>query len=274
MAHWSEEDLRYLKGVGPKIAQKLQRLGLQTQRDLLFHLPLRYEDRTFVTPIGSLQPGQRGQIEAEVLHSAVSFRRGGRSRRVLVAKLGDNTGVVTVRLFYFSGNQQKQFEKGNRLRCYGEVRTAQGELELVHPETEVIDVDDPPPLPRTLTPIYPTTEGLHQLSIKRILAQALDKLVDNAVTLSGEDDHVRVRVEREPDETRLIVENSGTRLPDSLTERLFDSLVSLRDVPGEAPHLGLGLYIVRLVAEAHGGQARASNNSTGVEFTIALPVTA
>ena len=176
MAHWSEQGLRYLKGVGPKIAEKLQRLGLHTQRDLLFHLPLRYEDRTFVTPIGSLQPGQRAQIEAEVLDSAVSFRRGGRSRRMLVAKLGDNTGVVTVRLFYFSDNQKKFYQKGNGLRCFGEVRVAQGELELVHPETEVIDLDDPPPLPQTLTPIYPTTEGLHQLSIKRILAQALDRL--------------------------------------------------------------------------------------------------
>ena len=176
MAHWSEEGLRYLKGVGPKIAQKLERLGLHKQRDLLFHLPLRYEDRTFITPVGSLQPGQRAQIEAEVLHSAVSFRRGGRSRRVLVAKLGDSTGVVTVRLFYFSDNQKQAYEKGNWLRCFGEVRIAQGELELVHPETEVFDVDDPPPLPQTLTPIYPTTEGLHQLSIKRILAQVLDKL--------------------------------------------------------------------------------------------------
>jgi ATP-dependent DNA helicase RecG len=181
MAHWSEEGLRYLKGVGPKIAEKLQRLGLQTQRDLLFHLPLRYEDRTFVTPVGSLQPGQRSQIEAEVLHSAVSFRRGGRSRRVLVAKLGDSTGVVTVRLFFFSDNQKKLYEKGNWVRCFGEVRIAQGELELVHPETEVIDIDDPPPLPHTLTPIYPTTEGLHQLSIKRILGQVLDKLEDEGV---------------------------------------------------------------------------------------------
>ena len=181
MAHWSEEGLRYLKGVGPKIAQKLQRLGLHTQRDLLFHLPLRYEDRTAVTPVGSLQPGQRYQIEAEVLHSAVSFRRGGRSRRVLAAKLGDNTGVVSVRLFYFNDNQKKQYEKGNWLRCFGEVRTAQGELELVHPETEVIDIDNPTPLPQTLTPIYPTTEGLHQLSIKKIVRQAIEKLKADSV---------------------------------------------------------------------------------------------
>jgi len=176
MEHWSQQDLRYLKGVGPKVAEKLQKLGLHRQRDLLFHLPLRYEDRTFVTRVGSLQPGQRCQIEAEVLHAGIRFRRQGRSRRVLAAKLGDNTGIVAVRFFYFNANQQQLLEKGNWLRCFGEVRVAQGELEMIHPEVQLLDRDDPAPLPRTLTPIYPTTEGLHQAAIKRILEQALDRL--------------------------------------------------------------------------------------------------
>jgi ATP-dependent DNA helicase RecG len=181
MEHWSEQGLRYLKGVGPRVAEKLQKLGIDSQRDLLFHLPLRYEDRTFVTPVGSLQPGQRCQIEAEVLHAGVSFRRTGRSRRVLAAKLADNTGVVALRFFYFNANQQKLFEKGNWLRCFGEVRLAQGELEMIHPEVELIDIDEPSPLPQTLTPIYPTTEGLHQLSIKRILQQVIEKLTTDGI---------------------------------------------------------------------------------------------
>ncbi len=181
MEHWSAQGLRYLKGVGPKVAEKLHKLGVKTQRDLLFHLPLRYEDRTFVSPVGSLQPGRRSQIEAEVLHASVHFRRQGRSRRVLAARLADTTGVITVRFFYFSANQQKLFEKGNWLRCFGEVRSAQGELEMIHPETEVIDVDNPSPLSQTLTPIYPTTEGLHQISIKRILQQAIEKLKSEGI---------------------------------------------------------------------------------------------
>ncbi len=176
MEHWSAQGLRYLKGVGPKVAEKLQKLGLNTQRDLLFHLPLRYEDRTFVTPLSALQAGRRSQIEAEVLHASVHFRRQGRSRRVLAARLADNTGMITVRFFYFNANQQKQFEKGNWLRCFGEVRSAQGELEMIHPESELIDIENPTPLSQTLTPIYPTTEGLHQISIKRILLQAIEKL--------------------------------------------------------------------------------------------------
>ena len=181
MEHWSAQGLRYLRGVGPKVAEKLARLGLESQRDLLFHLPLRYEDRTFVTPIGSLQPGQRGQIEGEVLHAGIRFRRQGRSRRVLVAKLGDNTGLLSVRLFYFNARAEAQLEKGTWLRCFGEVRGAPGELEMIHPEFEVIDPDAPPPLPRTLTPIYPTTEGLHQLALKRIVQQVVDRLVADGI---------------------------------------------------------------------------------------------
>ena len=176
MEHWSQQGLRYLKGVGPKVAEKLHRLGLHTQRDLLFHLPLRYEDRTSVTPLGSLQPGSRCLVEAEVLASGIRFRRQGRSRRVLAARLADNTGMLSVRFFYFNTRQQQLLEKGNWLRCFGEVRYAQGDLEMIHPEIELLDPDRPAPLSETLTPVYPTTEGLHQASIKRILGQAIERL--------------------------------------------------------------------------------------------------
>ena len=181
MDDWSEQSVRYLKGVGPKVAEKLHKLGIQTQRDVLFHLPLRYEDRTSVTAIGSLQPGGRSLIQAEVLQAATRFRRQGRSRRVLVAKLADPTGLLTIRLFYFSARQQQMLEKGNWLRCYGEVRIAQRELEMVHPEIELIDIDDPPALTQNLTPVYPTTEGLHQLSIGKIVRQVVELLATKAM---------------------------------------------------------------------------------------------
>ena len=181
MDDWSEQSVRYLKGVGPKVAEKLHKLGIQTQRDVLFHLPLRYEDRTSVTAIGSLQPGGRSLIQAEVLQAATRFRRQGRSRRVLVAKLADPTGLLTIRLFYFSARQQQMLEKGNWLRCYGEVRIAQRELEMVHPEIELIDIDDPPTLTQNLTPVYPTTEGLHQLSIRKIVRQVVELLATKAM---------------------------------------------------------------------------------------------
>lgn len=107
-----------------------------------------------------------------------------------------------------------------------------------------------------------------------LLAQALDKLIDNAMSLSGGDDEVAIRVESYEDHLDLAVRNTGSRLPDELQERLFDSLVSLRKKRGDGPHLGLGLYIVRLVASAHGGTVKAKNLSgtQGVEFRIHLPL--
>lgn len=176
MGQWWDDELRYLKGVGPRMAEKLASLGLHKQQDLLFHLPLRYEDRTRITPVGALQPGSRAQIEAEVLQSAVRFRRRGRSGRSLEARLSDNTGMVSLRLFYFNASQQQMFEKGNWLRCYGEVRWSSNGVEMIHPEISVINPQQPTALPTTLTPIYPVTEGLHQKTMRRIVEQVIEKL--------------------------------------------------------------------------------------------------
>jgi len=107
-----------------------------------------------------------------------------------------------------------------------------------------------------------------------LLAQALDKLVDNAVSMSGEDDEVTITVQSVDNRYELAVRNTGSRLPDELQERLFDSLVSLREKRGAGPHLGLGLYIVRLVTAAHNGSVSARNlpAGEGVEFLITLPL--
>ena len=107
-----------------------------------------------------------------------------------------------------------------------------------------------------------------------LLAQALDKLVDNAISLTGPEELVTVGLRSLDQVLELFVRNTGTRLPDTLQDQLFDSLVSVREKPGGGLHLGLGLYIVRLVAEAHGGVAGAANlpGDGGVEFTIELPL--
>ena len=103
-----------------------------------------------------------------------------------------------------------------------------------------------------------------------LIAQALDKLVDNAITLTSEQDEVTILIEHDSEEVRLQVRNSGTRLPDALQERLFDSLVSVRSHRGDTPHLGLGLYIVRLVAEAHNGRVtRPQSGISGCDDGIA-----
>jgi two-component system, OmpR family, sensor histidine kinase ChvG len=105
-----------------------------------------------------------------------------------------------------------------------------------------------------------------------LLAQALDKLVDNAFSLTGPDDEVAISLQRSAGGCELVVRNTGSALPDDLKERLFDSLVSVRARRGAEPHLGLGLYIVRLVVAAHGGEVSARNlpGGAGVEFLIRL----
>ena len=107
-----------------------------------------------------------------------------------------------------------------------------------------------------------------------LIAQALDKLVDNAISLSANDCEIDISLRHAEGAWLICVANGGTRLPDVLHDQLFDSLVSLRDKQGGSQHLGLGLHIVRLVAEAHGGTAVARNlpDDKGVEFTIRLPV--
>ena len=162
-------DLRELRGVGPRLESSLNQLGIQRSQDLLFHLPFRYEDRTRLHPIGALYPGARVLIEGEVGHSAIVRGR----RAMLVVVISDGTGRMTLRFFHFSANQQRMLEKGNWIRCYGEVRWVMNALEMIHPEFEVVDGDSPPPLNQHLTPVYPTTEGLGQGTLRRLVAQAL-----------------------------------------------------------------------------------------------------
>ncbi len=111
-------DVSSLKGVGPKLREKLKKLGLHSVQDLLFHLPLRYQDRTRICPIGALRPGNDVVIEGEVLAADITFGR----RRSLVCRLRDGTGTTTLRFFHFNAAQKQQLSKGARLRCFGEAR--------------------------------------------------------------------------------------------------------------------------------------------------------
>lgn len=163
-----------LHGVGPQLASKLKKLGLYSVQDLLFHLPLRYIDRTQVTPIGGIQPMSDVVIEGEIRASDVVFGR----RRSLVCRIQDTTGVVTLRFFHFNRAQQERLKPGTRLRCFGEVRRGKSGVELYHPEYQYLDSANPAQLEETLTPIYPATEGITQTRIRDLCAQALKQLQD------------------------------------------------------------------------------------------------
>ena len=179
MNDWSREDVSTLSGVGPRLREKLHRLGLQNKQQMLFHLPLRYEDRTFVTPLSALQSGHRVVIQAEILLSNVSFRRQGRQRRLLQVSLTDGSGFLNLRFFNFSASQQGMLQKGRWIRCFGEVRRVQGSLEMIHPEYEFINPDSPPPLNTSLTPVYPVTEGLHQTGLRKLMQQLMNQLAQS-----------------------------------------------------------------------------------------------
>ena len=162
-----------LSGVGPALAEKLARLGIQTLQDVLFHLPLRYEDRTRLTPIGALQPGTTALIDARVIACDVAFGR----RRSLLAKVQDNTGTLALRFFHFSKAQQNNLSPGTSIRCYGEVRRGAAGLEMYHPEYERSEAA----LETTLTPVYPSTEGLSQQRFRKIVDQVLDMMASGRI---------------------------------------------------------------------------------------------
>ncbi|MEM7208142.1 MAG: ATP-dependent DNA helicase RecG [Pseudomonadota bacterium] len=160
-----------LTGVGDKLANTLAKLQIRKVEDLLFHLPLRYEDRTALTPIGALRAGAAAQIEGEVELTEVSFR----GRRTLLCRLSDGTGSVLLRFFHFSNAQRHALVRGLRIRCYGEVRRGASLPEMIHPEYAVLG-DDAPPLPGSLTPIYPVVNGIQQTRLRKLIQQALSRL--------------------------------------------------------------------------------------------------
>jgi ATP-dependent DNA helicase RecG len=165
-----------MRGVGTTLAERLQRLGVTQVQDLLFVLPLRYEDRTRVIPIGSLVPGTRVAVEGEVQLTEVTFRR----RRQLLCRISDGSGFLTLRFFYFSGSQQNALARGTRLRCFGEIRRGPLGLEIVHPEYRRV-TDSSAGFEETLTPIYPGTEGVAQGRMRALVNEALREVTRETV---------------------------------------------------------------------------------------------
>ena len=166
-----------IRGVGTALAEKLQRLGVTQVQDLLFVLPLRYEDRTRVWQIGSLLPGMRAALEGEIQLTEVTYRK----RRQLLCKISDGSGFLTLRFFYFSAAQQNGLVRGTRIRCFGEIRRGPFGLEIVHPEYRRVREGEAPPEEDTLTPIYPLTEGVPQGRLRALIAEALKELDSSAV---------------------------------------------------------------------------------------------
>jgi ATP-dependent DNA helicase RecG len=158
-----------LKGVGAKMAERLAKVGIETIQDVLFHLPSRYEDRTRIYPISDLQPFLHVSVQGEVSANSVQFGR----KRMLIVRINDGTGSISLRFFHFSAAQKNMLDKGQQVRCFGEVRTGKHGLEMMHPEFKIVDEEASTSVEDSLTPVYPTTEGVKQLTLRNLTAQAL-----------------------------------------------------------------------------------------------------
>lgn len=170
--------LTSLSGVGAKVAEKLAKIGLHSIQDLLFHLPLRYEDRTRIYPIAKLHSGLFVAIQGRVMSCDTHFGR----KKMLTVKVSDGNGTLTLRFFNFNAGMKNSFAEGRPLYAYGEIKRGNMGLEIMHPDYHFLNGSDAPQLEQSLTPIYPTTDGLRQNTLKNLTDQALELLDSSAVT--------------------------------------------------------------------------------------------
>lgn len=158
-----------LPGVGPALAAKLQKCGIQTLQDLLFHLPFRYQDRTRVTPIQDLRVNDWCVISGRVRHIEVKYGK----RMMLYCSVEDKTGLLRLRFFHFNKQQVQQLRNSQQIRAFGEVRSFAQTLEMIHPEYQLFQDHETCPVEETLTPIYATTQGLSQARLRQLIQTAL-----------------------------------------------------------------------------------------------------
>ncbi len=166
-----DQPLTILRGVGEKLAAQLARIGIVSCQDLIFHLPFRYEDRTQVCPVYKLQHGQQALILGAVETAHVQFGR----RRSLLVRLNDGGARITMRLFYFNAQQQKALEQGQWVQCYGEARLGPNGMEMIHPEYRVHAIEPESITTDVLTPVYPTTDGVGQARMRKLVNQAFEQ---------------------------------------------------------------------------------------------------
>ena len=164
---------------GPSLGNKLAKIGIAKIEDLLFHLPYRYIDRTHLTPIGALRPGDYAYIQGRVELTQVCYSR----RRSLLCRISDNTGAALLRFFYFSKAQVHKLKREALIRCYGQVRRRANSFEIIHPEYRHLNEHEDNALDEKLTPVYPSTEGLKQTSLRRLTMAALETLKNHETDL-------------------------------------------------------------------------------------------
>ncbi|MFA6303470.1 MAG: ATP-dependent DNA helicase RecG [Legionella sp.] len=158
-----------LAGVGPTLAAKLSKCGINTVQDLLFHLPFRYQDRTRVTPISDLRDKDWAVVVGRVCKTEIKSGK----RTMLFCYVEDKTSILKLRFFHFNTAQVKAFNSCEKIHVFGEVHDYNNSLEMVHPEYQLLAEDKPLQVAETLTPIYPSTQGLTQTRLRQLVKSAL-----------------------------------------------------------------------------------------------------
>ncbi|MFN3234587.1 MAG: ATP-dependent DNA helicase RecG [Gammaproteobacteria bacterium] len=222
-----------LKGVGPKLSEQLEKLNIHSVQDILFHLPLRYEDRTRVMPIMRAPMGGRVVIEGVIDFVDIMIRK----RRQLIVRLCDHSGGITLRFFHFSQYQKERLHVGDRLVCFGEMRMGYYGREMIHPEYRHVGESQTVKLSDSLTPVYPSTAGMQQRTWLQLTEQAIafvknDDVLEELLPKSvREDAAVSLKealcyVHRPPPDADVVKLSEGTH---EVQQRLiFEELVAHR----------------------------------------------
>jgi len=161
-----------LKGIGAKMAERLQKIGIVSIEDMLFHLPTRYEDRTRLHFLNQLIPGDHVSFIATIEHCEITNGR----RRMLLCHVSDDFGRATLLFFNFAASQKNALQAGRQIRCFGEIKRGSRGIEVVHPEYKFVDEYTQIDVQESLTAVYPTTEGVKQITMRNIATQAVDYL--------------------------------------------------------------------------------------------------
>jgi ATP-dependent DNA helicase RecG len=256
-----------LSGAGPKVAGKLAARGLLTLQDLWLQLPLRYEDRTSLTPISRLQPGVAAQVEGTI----EAVERGFRYRPVLRVAIGDDSrGTLVLRFFHFRAAQVGQFAPGARIRVYGTPRPGQQGLEIVHPSYRLLGGDGDSPLGDTLEPVYPAIEGVAPATMRKLIAQALDRLPDQA-TLELLPEHLLRELHLPSLREALLTMHRPARDADVAALAAGTHPAQRRLALEELLAHHLSLRRQRIALQQHGAHALAGKGALVARLTASLP---
>jgi len=257
--------LATLKGVGPSMAEKLAKISLISVQDLLFHLPLRYEDRTRITNIRDCHAGLFTNIIGEITNNQLVQGR----RRMMVVTVDDGTGTINLRFFHFSAAQKNNLAVGSSIRCYGEIKRGGRGFEIMHPEYKPLDQD--PELTatqETLTPVYSTTDGLRQITLRNLTEQALIRLQRGQVEelLPDEFNHntftlaqALALIHRPPPETSVLQMEAGKHP------------AQLRLIKEELLAHNLSMLKLRQTSDVHQSVSLSGDQQLNDRFLAALP---